>query len=80
MDINKTDRNRYKNYLENKEEFDALYAEAVRGRIINKDLYTCVCGSRVRFTALKKHFGSIRHMDFIARSTKNDNVETKTNN
>ena len=78
--MNATDKNRYKYYLENKEEFDAIYAEAVKGRIINKDLYTCVCGSTVRVTALKKHFGSIRHMDFIARSTKNDNVETKTNN
>lgn len=77
---NTTDRARYKKYLDNAAEIDVLYAEAVKGRVITKDLYTCVCGSRVRFTALKKHFVSIRHMDFIARSTNNENVETKTNN
>lgn len=77
---NITDRARYKKYLDNSAEIDILYAEAVKGRVITKDLHSCVCGSRVRFTALKKHFVSIKHMDFVTRTTNNDGVETKTNN
>ena len=71
---------RWKYYLEHADEINKQYAEVTKGKIIGKDSYTCICGSKFRFTALKTHLASIKHINFTARAAQNEKVDQKTDN
>ena len=67
-------------YNENYQQINNQYANAVQGKVITKDLYTCVCGSVVRFTTLKKHLCSIKHINFTTCGEQDKSINQKTNN
>jgi len=68
-------RNQWVYYLEHKEEIDKEYRIVAQGKIITKDLCTCICGSKIRINALKKHLCSIKHINFTASAAQNKTVD-----